>query len=116
MNREQTVERLRAWARRAQSEAQYADTRDDRLKWQGQAQALSGVASLLGEQGAQLSDFEIWSQVVSDREKSLTAWKERQSGPEINTYAGQMAGYDVALTALKDVDGVVWPRREPHAG
>ncbi len=116
MNREQTVERLRAWARRAQSEAQYADTRDDRLKWQGQAQALSGVASLLVEQGAQLSDFEIWTQVVSDREKSLTAWKERQSGPEINTYAGQMAGYDVALTALKDVDGVVWPRREPHAG
>ncbi len=116
MNREQTVERLRAWARRAQSEAQYADTREDRLKWQGQAQALNGVAGLLAEQGARMSDFEIWSRVVSDREKILAAWKERQSGLEINIYAGQMAGYDVALTALKDVDGVVWPRREPHAG
>jgi hypothetical protein len=114
MNREQTAERLRAWARRAQSEAQYADTREDRLKWTGQAQALSGVAGLLSEQGAELSDFEIWTQVVSDREKSLAAWKERQSGPDINTYAGLMAGYDVALTALRDVDGVVWPRREPH--
>jgi hypothetical protein len=116
MNREQTVERLRAWARRAQSEAQYADTREDRLKWQGQAQALSSVASLLAEQGAQRSDFEIWSQVVSDREKSLAAWQERQSGQEINLYAGQMAGYDVALTTLKDVDGVVWPRLDPHVG
>ena len=116
MNREQTVERLRAWARRAQSEAQYADTREDRLAWQGQAQALTGVASLLAEQGAQASDFDVWAQVVSDREKSLTAWKEAQEGPDINTYAGQMAGYDVALTALRDVDGVVWPRREPHAG
>ncbi|HEU0028867.1 MAG TPA: hypothetical protein VFQ25_17310 [Ktedonobacterales bacterium] len=116
MNREQTLERLRAWARRAQSEAQYADTREDRLKWQGQAQALSGVASLLAEQGGQKSDFDIWSQVVYDREKSLAAWQERQSGPDINMYAGQMAGYDVALTALKDVDGVVWPRRDPHVG
>ena len=114
MNREQTVERLRAWARRAQSEAQYADTREDRLKWAGQAQALAGVASLLSEQGADMSDFDIWTQVVSDREKCLASWKQQQSGSEINTFAGQMAGYDVALTALKDVDGVVWPRREAH--
>lgn len=116
MNREQTVERLRAWARRAQSEAQYADTREDRLTWQGQAQALIGVASLLAEQGAHSTDFDIWAQVVSDRAKSLASWTEAQSGPDINTYAGQMSGYDVALTALKDVDGVVWPRYEPHAG
>lgn len=114
MNREQTAERLRAWARRAQSEAQYADTNADRLKWAGQAQALNGVAGLLSDQGAQLSDFDVWTQVVSDREKSLASWKELQNGAEINTYAGQMAGYDVALTALKDVDGVVWPRRETH--
>ncbi len=116
MNREQTVERLRVWARRAQSEAQYADTREDRLKWQGQAQALNGVASLLAEQSGRMSDFEIWSQVVYDRDKCIAAWNERQSGPEIDFYAGQMAGYDIALTALKDVDGVVWPRREPHVG
>ena len=116
MNREQTVDRLRAWARRAQSEAQYADTRADQLSWLGQAQALSGVASLLAEAGERVADFDLWEQVVADREKSLASWKEVQSGPEINTYAGQMAGYDVALTALKDVDGVVWPRRDPHVG
>jgi hypothetical protein len=115
MNREQTVERLRAWARRAQNEAQYADTREGRLKWQGQAQALFSVAGLLADQGAQATDFDLWTHVVSDREKALAAWQEAQDTPEINAYAGAMAGYDVALTALKDVDGVVWPRNEPHA-
>ncbi|HZC07758.1 MAG TPA: hypothetical protein VE338_19125 [Ktedonobacterales bacterium] len=116
MNREQTIERTRMWARRAQSEAQNADTRADALNWRGQAQALNGVASFLGEQGAQLDDFAIWSQVVADREKARIAWIETQEGPEVSFYAGQVAGFDVALTALKDVDGVVWPRVEPHIG
>lgn len=116
MNREQTIERIRVWARRAQSEAQYADTRADVLNWRGQAQALNGVASFLAEQGAQLDDFDIWSQVVADREKSRLSWLEMQSGPEVALYAGQVSGFDVALTALKDVDNVTWPRREPHIG
>lgn len=116
MNREQTIERLRAWARRAQSEAQYADTRADELNWRGQAQALNGVASFLAEQGAQLDDFAIWSQVVADREKGRLAWLEAEDSPEVPLYAGQVAGFDVALTALKDVDSVVWPRLEPHIG
>jgi len=116
MNREQTIERIRAWARRAQSEAQHADTRADMLQWRGQAQALNGVASFLAEQGALMDDFDIWSQVVSDREKGRLAWLEAQNGPDVPLYAGQVAGFDVALTALKDVDNVVWPRREPHVG
>ena len=116
MNREQTIERMRSWARRAQSEAQYADTRADTLNWRGQAEALNGVASFLGQQGAQMDDFAIWSQVVADREKSRLAWITEQDGPQVAFYAGQVAGFDVALTALKDVDNVVWPRVEPHVG
>jgi hypothetical protein len=116
MNREQTIERMRAWARRAQSEAEYADTRADALNWRGQAQALNGVASFLGEQGAQLDDFAIWSRVVADREQARLTWIEMQEGSEVPLYAGQVAGFDVALTALKDVDNVVWPRVEPHIG
>jgi hypothetical protein len=116
MNREQTIERMRAWARRAQSEAQYADTRADALNWRGQAQALNGVASFLSEQGAQMTDLAIWSQVVADREKSRQAWLEAREGADVALYAGSVAGFDVALTALKDVDGVVWPRVEPHVG
>ncbi|HEY8326297.1 MAG: hypothetical protein ACHQ1E_07530 [Ktedonobacterales bacterium] len=116
MNREQTIERMRAWARRAQSEAENADTRDDQLNWRGQVQALNGVASYLSEQGAQLDDFAIWEQVVADREKARLAWIDAQEGPVVSSYAGQVAGFDVALTALKDVDNVVWPRFEPHIG
>ena len=113
MNREQTIERIRAWARRATSEAQYADTRENALNWRGQAQALNGVASFLAEQGAQLSDLDIWTQVVADREKSRLAWLE---GGDVAFESGQTAGFDVALTALKDVDNVVWPRVQPHIG
>jgi hypothetical protein len=116
MNREQTIERLHAWARRAQSEAQYADTRTDADSWRGQALALNGVASFLAEQGAQMTDFAIWSQVVADREKVLTSWLETKRGPEVAFESGQVSGFDVALTTLKDVDGVAWPRREPHIG
>ena len=114
--REQTVQRLRAWARRGQSEAQYADTRDDMLNWQGQAEALGSVASFLDNQGAQLGDFSIWAQVVGDREKALVNWQAQQTGPEVAFYAGQVAGYDLALTALPDVDGKIWPRTDPHVG
>ncbi|MDE3229817.1 MAG: hypothetical protein KGO05_08030 [Chloroflexota bacterium] len=116
MNREHTIERIRIWARRAQAEAQNADTRADAMHWRGQAQALNGVASFLAEQGAQLDDFAVWSQVVADREKGLAAWQAAQEGPDVPFYAGQVAGFDVALTTLKDVDNVVWPRREPHIG
>lgn len=116
MNREQTIERMRVWARRAQSEAQYADTHADALHWRGQAQALNSVASFLSEQGAQMDDLAVWSQVVADREKGRLAWQEAKDSPDVPLYAGQVAGFDVALTALKDVDNVVWPRREPHIG
>ena len=114
-NRAATIERLRAWARRAQSEAQYADTRENTLNWQSQAQVLNSVASFLADQGAQMSDFDVWEQVVADRSNSLAAWQAQQEGPEVATYAGEVAGYDVALTALKDVDGKVWPRTDAHA-
>ena len=114
--RAQAIQRLRVWARRAQSEAQYADTRADMLNWQGQAEALGSVAAFLDNQGAQRSDFAIWSQVVSDREKALANWQAQQTGIEVAFFAGQVSGYDLALTALPDVDGKIWPRADAHVG
>lgn len=116
MNREQTIERLRAWAARAQHEAQEADTREDILQWQGQAEVLSSVASFMADQGGQGGDQRLWKRVVADRERSMAAWLARREGTEAAYYAGQVAGFDVALTALKDVAGRVWPRIEPHVG
>jgi hypothetical protein len=112
VNREQTIERLRVWAARAFSEAQYADTREDRLSWQGHAQVLSGIATYLAGPGSEADDNTIWKQVVADRQSALGAWQRAQSGPEAMLYSGMVAGYDVALTALADLMGRTWSERK----
>ena len=105
MNREPVIERLRVWATRAQHEAQYADTQQDVLNWQGQAQVLGSIATYLAGPGAQVDDAIIWKQVVADRAAALAEWQRVQEGLEAMLYAGAVAGYDVALTALADVMG-----------
>lgn len=108
MNREQATELLRAWAARANHEAQEADTRENILSWQGQAQVLSAVATYLAGPASQAEDSAIWKQVVADRQSALGAWQKVQEGPQAMLYAGMVAGYDVALTALADLMGRVW--------
>jgi hypothetical protein len=116
MNRDQVAERLRAWAARAQREALEADTHENILHWQAQAQVLSSIANFLADQGGESSNEQIWTRVVADRSKSLAAWLSQPEGDEAAYYAGEVAGYDVALTALRDLAGKVWPRVEPHVG
>ncbi len=113
-SREEMIERLRTWSARALHEGQYADSQEDALQWQGQAQVLGGVANYLADQGG-AEDFTIWRQVVGDRAKSLAEWMARQGGVEAALYAGQVAGFDVALTVLKDPESRNWPKYEPHA-
>ena len=108
------IEGLRTWSARALHEGQYADSQEDALQWQGQAQVLGGVANYLADQGG-AEDFTIWRQVVGDRAKSLAEWMARQGGVEAALYAGQVAGFDVALTVLKDPESRNWPKYEPHA-
>lgn len=108
MTREQTIERLRRWAERAYHEAQFADTREDILNWQGQAQVLAGVATYLSGAGSQSDDATIWKQVVADRQSALGSWQKAQQGPEAMFYAGMVSGYDVTLTALADLMGRTW--------
>ena len=112
MNREQTTELLRNWAARANNEAQEADTREDVLSWQGQAQVLSAVATYLSGPGSLAEDAAIWKQVIADRQSALGAWQKAQEGPEAMVYAGMVAGYDVALTALADLMGRVWEQNK----
>ncbi len=116
MTREETVDRLRAWAAGAQREAMEADTRENILNWQAQAAVLSSIASFLADQGGESDDEQIWTRVVADRNKSLAAWLAQPEGSEAAFYAGEVAGYDVALTALRDLTGRVWPLVEPHVG
>jgi len=116
VTRQEAVERLRVWAAGAQREALEADTLQNAQHWQGQAQVLSSVANFLAGQGPEVDDKTLWRRVVADRERTLAEWLMRQETAEAPFYAGAVAGYDTAFTALKDVSGRVWPRIEPHVG
>jgi hypothetical protein len=105
VNREQAIDRLSAWAERANHEAQEADTRDDILNWQGQAQVLGSTATYLAGPGANVDDASIWKQTVADRQSALVAWEKEQYGAQAMFHSGRVAGYDVALTILADVMG-----------
>ena len=113
-SREEMIERLRVWSARALQEAQYADTQEAALQWQGQSAVLSGVANYLEDQSG-ADDFTVWRQVVGDRSKSLAEWMAREGGADAALYAGQVAGFDVALTALRDPEARNWPKYESHA-
>ena len=116
MTHEEAINRLRAWAARAQQEAMNADTRANILNWQAQAQGLGSVANFLADQGAEMDELQLWTRIVADRGKSMAAGLAHPEGLEADFYAGEVAGYDVALTVIRDVAGRVWPRAEPHVG
>jgi hypothetical protein len=116
VNRDHAIERLRVWAARAQQEAEYADTMEDTLNWQGQAQVLSSTATYLSGPGAQADDSIIWKQVVADREGAIVAWEKQQEGPQAMYAAGTVAGYDVALTILADVMGRTYTENQLRYG
>lgn len=109
MTREQVIERLRVWAARAQNEINEADRASDQLNWTGQAQILGGTAEFLAGQGAQLGPARVRLQLISGRQKALAAWDlARTNDHDLALHAGEVAGYDLALTLLKDL-GEVWP-------
>ncbi len=116
MTRPEAVERLQLWAAHARHEEVEADTRENAQHWQGQAQVLGSVANFLAGQGPDVKDATIWRRVVADRERTLAEWIMRQETPEADFYAGAVAGYDMALTTLKDLSNRIWPRIEPHVG
>ncbi len=108
MTREQVIDRLRVWAARANSEALEADTSADRLNWTGQAQVLGDVAAFLANQGAGLDLERVRLQVIAGRQQAIAAWElARQNGHDLALHAGEVAGYDVMLSLLRDA-GTSW--------
>jgi hypothetical protein len=104
VTREQAIERLRVWAARANSEALEADTPADQLNWTGQAQVLGDVAAFLASQGSELDLERVRLQVIDGRQQSIAAWALAQDNPrDLALHAGEVAGYDVTLSLLRDV-------------
>jgi hypothetical protein len=116
VSRAEAVERLRVWAQRAQHEAAQADTRASMLQWQAQSQALTAVANFVASQDPQTPDDVVYRLVVADRTRSLSEWAARQGGEAADFYAGAVAGYDLAITTIKGMDGRIWPRVDAHSG
>ena len=109
MTREQVIERLRVGAARAQSEATEAGVPTNVANWLGQAQILSGAAEFMAGQGAQLDPPRVRLQLISGRQKSLAAWDlARENERDLALHAGEVAGYDLALSLLKEM-GDTWP-------
>ena len=104
MTREQVIERLRVWAARANSEALEADTTAGRLNWAGQAQVLGDVAAFLANQGAGLDLERVRLQVIGGRQQAIAAWElARENERELALHAGEVAGYDITLSLLRDL-------------
>jgi hypothetical protein len=104
VTREQVIERLRVWAARANSEALEADTPADRLNWTGQAQVLGDVAAFLANQSAGLELDGVRLQVIEGRQQAIAAWEQaRENARDLALHAGEVAGYDLTLTLLRDV-------------
>jgi hypothetical protein len=116
VTRTEAVERLRVWAQRAQHEAAQADTRASMLQWQAQSQALTAVANFVASQDPQTPDDVVYRLVVADRARSLSEWAAREGGEAADFYAGAVAGYDLAITTIRDMSGRVWPRVDAHSG
>jgi hypothetical protein len=104
VTREQVIDRLRVWAARANSEALEADTTADRLNWTGQAQVLGDVAAFLANQGAGLDLERVRLQVINGRQQAIAAWElARENERELALHAGEVAGYDITLSLLRDL-------------
>jgi hypothetical protein len=86
------------------------------LQWQAQGQALTAVANFVASQDPQTPDEVVYRLVVADRTRSLSEWVAREGGEAAAFYAGAVAGYDLAITTIRDMSGRVWPRVDAHSG
>jgi hypothetical protein len=100
MTRQTFIDRLRAWAARADHETAES-VGLGRFTWQGQASVLDALAhTALGSSDAE----SLRAQIIGDRQKVLAAWNTTKDPAEAARLAGETQGYELALELLADVD------------
>ncbi len=102
MNRLQFIDRLRAWAARADNEV--AESHGTaRLAWQGQASVLRATASVASS-GANENNAPdaLRRQIIADRQKAYDAWTAEKDPDRVALLSGQIQGYELILTLLAD--------------
>lgn len=105
MNRQAFIERLRAWAARADTEVIYAHTEENKRTWQGNAGVLHAVANVAAAGASDRTDPRtLRLQLIADRQKVLASWNEQRAELDVATLTGEAQAYELILDLLKDAD------------
>ena len=103
VNRQTFIERLRAWAMRADNEVLESHG-TGKLAWQGQAAVLHSLASVVASSGTTNDAQALRQQIIADRQKALAAWNEERDPAHAATVTGEVQAYELVLDLLKDVE------------
>lgn len=105
MNRQAFIERLRAWAARADNEVVYAHTEEDKRTWLGNSGVLHAVANVAAAGASDRTDPRtLRLQLIADRQKVLGEWNAQRDSLEAATFTGEAQAYELILDLLKDAD------------
>lgn len=103
MNRQLFVDRLRAWAARAENEVAYSEG-TGKIAWQGQAGVLRATASVVASGSTTNNDpAALRRQLLADRQKALVTWEHDDDPAAAAMHSGEVAAYELILTLLRDV-------------
>jgi hypothetical protein len=103
LNRQTFIERLRAWAMRADNEV-VESIGTAKLAWQGQANVLHALANVVGSGSGGSDPAVLREQIISERRKALNAWNAERDPERAAGYTGETQAYELVLDLLKEVD------------
>ncbi len=103
MNRQMFIDRLRAWAMRADNEV-VESVGTAKLAWQGQANVLHALANVVASGSGGNDPAALRQQIINERAKVLDAWNAERDPVRAAPYSGEVQAYELVLDLLKDVD------------
>jgi hypothetical protein len=103
---EQFQDRLRAWSARAAHEVENSSG-EIAASWKGQHKVLGAVTMYMQGEGARYSPAQFRLSLLEDRERARLRWEAAKDRHEAAHLSGEVAGYDLVLTLLKEA-GPTW--------
>ena len=103
---EQFQERLRVWSARAAHEVENSSG-EIAASWKGQQRVLGNVLMYAQGQGAQYAPGQVRQTLIEDSGRARLRWEASRDRQEVAELAGEVAGYELILTLLKDA-GPTW--------
>ncbi len=107
MDRQAFVERLRAWAGRADNEVAFAEG-TTKITWQGQSAVLHSIFGAVGGGAGGGQDPQaLRNQIIGERAKAIAAWEAAIGDANATAFhAGEVQAYELVLDLLQDVGAV----------